>query len=167
MSHLDPLVWDKLVESHSIMMSRKYLTVLERAGPSNVVGRYALLYRDEHPIAAIAAQRVTVRSDQITIAGTSKRKRAASVLTRSLKHAEQNMLVRGNLLSWGDHGLAIAPVMRSDERSHLISGVAETLYRMRRADALLGKTDIVMVKDVPSSLEADASQLRQSLTDGA
>lgn len=158
-SHLDPVVWDELVAPHSVMMSRRYLSALERAGPSNVVGRYALLYSDQRPMAAIAAQRVTVRSDQITIAGTSKRKRAAGVLTRTLKHAEQHMLVCGNLLSWGDHGLAIATGVSADERSNLMHGVAETLYRMRRADVLMGKTDIVMVKDVPPSREADAARL--------
>lgn len=159
-SHLDAIAWDGLVTPHSVMMSRRYLSVLEQAGPANIVGRYALMYDGEKPIAAIAAQRVTLRPDQVTLSGTAKHARAAGVLARSLKNVEQHMLVCGNLLSWGDHGLAIAADVTAAARGRVLAGVAETLYRMRRADVLLGKTDLVMVKDVTPSLESGAVALK-------
>jgi Acetyltransferase (GNAT) domain len=56
------------------------------------------------------------------------------------------MLVCGNLLSWGMHGVAFAP---HEDPVALWPAVAEALYRLRRADKLFGETDLVMVKDIP------------------
>jgi hypothetical protein len=55
------------------------------------------------------------------------------------------MLVAGNLLSWGFHGVAFAP---GEEPAQLWPGVAEALYRIRRAERLGGETNFVMVKDL-------------------
>jgi len=67
---------------------------------------------------------------------------AARVATANLN---ERMLVAGNLLSWGFHGIAFA----SDEKpAELWPGVAEALYRIRRAARLSGQTNFVMLKDV-------------------
>lgn len=66
------------------------------------------------------------------------------------------MLVCGNLLSWGMHGIAFAP---GEDTAALWPAVAEALYRLRRADKLLGSADLVMVKDVPDSHAAGATAL--------
>src|SRR5262249_13559413 len=59
------------------------------------------------------------------------------------------MLVAGNLLSWGFHGIAFAP---GEATECLWPVVAEALYRIRRAERLTGQTDFVMVKDLSSNL---------------
>jgi len=66
------------------------------------------------------------------------------------------MLVCGNLLSWGMHGIAFAP---GEDNATLWPAVAEALYRLRRADKLSGDTDLVMVKDIPEGHAAGASAL--------
>jgi predicted N-acyltransferase len=66
------------------------------------------------------------------------------------------MLVCGNLLSWGQHGVAFADGV---DKSELWPAVAEALYRLRRADRLSGDTDLVMVKDIPDAEAADAAAL--------
>ena len=58
---------------------------------------------------------------------------------------QERILVGGNLLSWGFHGIAFAP---GEDAAALWPGVAEALYRIRRAERLMGQTDLVMVKDV-------------------
>ena len=66
------------------------------------------------------------------------------------------MLVCGNLLSWGMHGIAFAP---NEDHATLWPAIAEALYRLRRADKLSGDTDFVMVKDIPDSHAANATAL--------
>jgi Acetyltransferase (GNAT) domain len=58
---------------------------------------------------------------------------------------EERVLVAGNLLSWGFHGVAFAP---DEDPASLWPGVAEALYRIRRAEKLGGQTDFSMVKDL-------------------
>jgi len=131
-AYVDAAAWDALTNSHSVLMSRRYLKTLEEHGPSNIVGRYAIVYRGDEPLAAIAAQRVTIRGDQIdspTAAAPSRGRKAVGKLVHPLRAVSQEMLVCGNLLSWGDHGIAISP--KADKS--IFRGIAETLYRMRRA----------------------------------
>jgi hypothetical protein len=73
-----------------------------------------------------------------------------------LRRIEERMLVCGNLLSWGQHGVAFADGV---DKSALWPAVAEALYRLRRADRLSGDTDLVMVKDIPDLEAADAAAL--------
>ncbi len=67
------------------------------------------------------------------------------------------MLVCGNLLSWGMHGVAFAP---NEDTAALWPAIAEALYRLRRADKLLGNTDLIMVKDIPDPHAAGAAAFR-------
>src|SRR5688500_3770108 len=66
------------------------------------------------------------------------------------------MLVCGNLLSWGMHGIAFAPNIH---QGPLWPAVAEAIYRLRRVDKLFGDTAFVMVKDIPDTYAASASAL--------
>ncbi len=57
-------------------------------------------------------------------------------------------------MSWGFHGITFAP---GENPGEIWPGVADALYRIRRAERLLGDTNVVMVKDVTtkeSGLEA-------------
>jgi len=66
----------------------------------------------------------------------------------------ERMLVAGNLLSWGFHGVGFLP---GEKPAELWPGVAEALYRIRRAERLTGETNFVMVKDVtPNEAEVQA-----------
>lgn len=130
-SHLDSAAWDLLTAESSFFLSRRYLEALESASPDNLSLRCALLFKDRRPVAAVSCQLVKVKGARI--------------------------LVCGNLASWGQHAAAFAPGLDPTE---LWPGVAEALYRIRRAERLSGRTDFVVVKDIADS-DAGAPALRR------
>lgn len=148
---LRPDHWDALAGDHSVYLSRKYLEVLEAHAPGNLRMHYALVYREGRPIAAIVAQAVEVRGDSIPKPGIRKATKT------SLSKVSQRILVCGNLLSWGFHGVAFA---KGADPSGLWPAVAEALYRIRRADKLFGETGLVMVKDLTDEVDASAGALK-------
>jgi predicted N-acyltransferase len=150
--YLDSTQWDRVTESDSVFLSRAYLHVLETAGPENSRQRYALIFRGKTAVAAVAAQ--SVRASAAQVPKSEMKKPVAG----SLKRVQQNVLVCGNLLSWGPHGVAFAP---GEDPTLLWPGVAEALYRIRRADRLLSSTDMVMIKDVPRDMMQPANALKR------
>ncbi len=83
----------------------------------------------------------------------AKRKKALALLKRALQPAtsslqaglRERILVCGNLLSYGMHGIAFAPGV---DAAAVWPAVAEALYRVRRAEKLAGQTDFVLIKDI-------------------
>lgn len=144
---LDKTHWDKVTSNDSLFLSRRYLRVLEDAGPDNLRQCYALIFREKEPVAAIAAQSVTV---------SVARLRSKSAREIPLDKLEEKMLVCGNLLSWGMHGIAFAPNV---DHEPLWPAVAEAIYRLRRVDKLFGDTAFVMVKDIPDAYATSATAL--------
>lgn len=147
---LNPQHWDGLTASQSVYFSRAYLEALEGAAPENLRPHYALIYRGLWPVAAVVAQSVELRGDDLPGPG------AKAALRASLAKVRDRILVCGNLLSWGPHGVAFAP---DEDPEALWPGVAEALYRIRRADKLLGETGLVWVKDLTPEVEAGAGAL--------
>ncbi|HEX5221743.1 MAG TPA: GNAT family N-acetyltransferase [Verrucomicrobiae bacterium] len=149
---LNGAVWDSVTAKGSVFLMRKVLRVIEAHGPDNVMPRYALIFREEQPVAALAAQLVTVTNQHLlkTESGGSKNGNSIHrVLTPAAKivtaRLNEPLLVAGNLMSWGFHGIAFAD---GEDPAALWPGVAEALYRIRRAERLLGQTNLVLVKDV-------------------
>jgi hypothetical protein len=161
--YLDAGHWDAVVAHGSVLMSRPVLRAIETAGPDNVSPRYALVFRGVQPVAAVAAQLVTVSGAQVKKKEPpSQSGRTLARLKRLLAPAvdaaseriEERMLVAGNLMSWGCHGVAFAP---GEDRAALWPAVAEALYRIRRAERLNGETNLAMVKDLtPAQPEVEA-----------
>ena len=145
--YFDKAHWDQVTSHDSLFLSRRYLRVLEEAGPENLRQRYALVFREKEPVAAIAAQSVTVSVARL-------RKKASS--NGRLNQLEEKMLVCGNLLSWGMHGICFAPNV---DHEALWPAVAEAVYRLRRVDKLFGDTAFVMVKDIPDAYASAATAL--------
>ena len=148
--YLDAAHWDAVTANNSLFFKPSYLRVLEQAGPDNLRQRYALIFRGRTPVAAVAAQSVSVSLSRV-----SPKPRKGKV-ARPLEKVHEKMLVCGNLLSWGMHGIAFAP---REDSSLLWPAVAEALYRLRRADKLFGDTDLVMVKDIPDAYKDGATAL--------
>ena len=152
--YFDPARWDHLTQSGSLFLRRAILRVLEEHGPQNIVPRYAMIFRDDKPVAVLAAQIVSVSGRQLQRdANAAREKRAANLLRRAFSPAvraagsqlRERILVAGNLLSWGFHGIAFAA---EESPALLWPAVAEALYRIRRAERLTGQTDFVLVKDL-------------------
>lgn len=148
--YLDAAHWNAVTAGSSLFLSPSYLRVLEHAGPDNLRQRYALIFRGRSPVAAVAAQSVTISLSRLT------QKPRHGKAAAPLEKLQEKMLVCGNLLSWGMHGIAFAP---NEDNAELWPAVAEALYRLRRADKLSGDTDLVMVKDIPDEHAAGATAL--------
>ncbi len=150
--YLDHEHWNALTAGSSLFLRRDVLRVNEQHGPDNILPRYAMIFRDDKPVAAVAAQIVSVTGERLRRgANTAALSPAAKAATAKMR---ERMLVAGNLLSWGFHGIALVP---EEDPAALWPGVAEALYRIRRAERLTGQTNLVLVKDVsgqPAGLEA-------------
>jgi hypothetical protein len=149
---LNGAAWDAVTAGGSQFLQRKVLRVIEAHGPENLVPRYALIFRGEQPVAAVAAQLVTVTNRHLLQEKSGGGKNGGSLqrlLTPAAKLAtaqlNEPILVAGNLMSWGFHGIAFAA---GEDPATLWPGVAEALYRIRRAERLLGQTNLVLVKDL-------------------
>lgn len=150
--YLDRAAWDSVAAQGSLFLRRAVLRVFEGHGPDNIVPRYAMIFRGDKPVAILAVQMVSITGKQLRREEASE-KRSSSLLRRALSPAarvasaslSERILVAGNLLSWGFHGIAFAA---GEEHADLWPAVAEALYRIRRAERLTGQTDFVLVKDL-------------------
>lgn len=148
---LNPAHWDALTAGASFFMRRDYRRLLETHSPQGMSQRYALVYRNGKPIVVLAAQVLEVRGHQLANLPESR------VRKKALQQFRTRILVCGSLVSSGFHGLAFA----ADEDPALLwHGVAEALYRIRRADRLHGQIDYVMIKDLDDARNAAATPLR-------
>ncbi len=152
--YLDPVRWDSVTAQGSIFLSRDLLRVIEQHGPDNIQPRYAIMFREQKAVAVVAAQLVTVTGKRLKPERDSARSRPRrnllkQVLSPAVNVAaatfKERMVVAGNLLSWGFHGVGFAP---GEDPAELWPGVAEGLYRIRRAARLMGETNFAMVKDI-------------------
>jgi hypothetical protein len=151
---LHPQPWDAVTAQGSIFLRREILRVIANHGSENVTPRYALIFRDEKPVAAVAVQIVRVTGERLHSENdTAREKRPAHLWQQALTPAakiataklHERLLVAGNLFSWGFDGIAFA---QDEEPAQLWPAVAEALYRIRRAERLMGQTNFVMVKDL-------------------
>jgi len=161
---LHPEHWDSVAAQGGFFLRRDVLRVIERHGAENVTHRYALIYRDARPVAVLVAQIVSVTAKHLR-SEKKDRKGAGNLLKQALRPAakiatanlNERLLVAGNLFSWGFDGVAFAP---GEEPVCIWPGVAEALYRIRRAERLTGQTNFVMVKDL-SAQQPGAEVLRR------
>ncbi|MBI1839897.1 MAG: GNAT family N-acetyltransferase [Verrucomicrobia bacterium] len=152
---LRPDHWDAVCAGQSLFLRREALRVVEESGPENLRPRYALAYDEGEPVAAVAAQIVELTGDRLRAVKTNAGEGRMRLLKRALKPAaaasermRQRMLVAGNLMSWGFHGIAFRPGL---DPSDLWPAIGEALYRIRRAARLEGQTQLVMVKDLTAA----------------
>jgi hypothetical protein len=142
--------WDLVAEQGGFFLRRDVLRAIESHGAENVTHRYALIYRAAQPMAVLAAQIVSITGKHLRPERKNEKrnllKQALRPATRiATSNVRERLLVAGNLFSWGFDGIAFAP---GEDPSEIWPGVAEALYRIRRAERLLGQTNLVMVKDV-------------------
>ena len=84
--YLDQAHWRKVTPDDSLFFSPRYLRVLEEAGPENLRQCYALIFREKEPVAAVAAQCVSV---------SIARLRKTSTANDPVSRHEEKMLVCG------------------------------------------------------------------------
>src|SRR5437867_975022 len=148
--YLDGVTWDRVASRNSLFLRRDLLRVLEQHGPENILPRYAMIFRGDKPVAVLAAQIVSVTGSQLQSEKSQPRGNLLRLaLAPAAKMAGANLreriLVAGNLLAWGFHGIGF---VGDEDPTALWPGVAEALYRIRRAERLTGQTNFVLVKDL-------------------
>jgi hypothetical protein len=113
-----------------------------------------VVYRGPDPVAALVFQLAWVSGDQF-VPGPPVPTDAVGLVPRMVRPlareastvVRERVLVCGDLLSWGLHGVAVAP---GEDVAALWPAIAEALDRVRRAEPLGGQPDVVLVKDVPA-----------------
>ncbi len=150
---MNPGHWDAATGEGSVFVCRRYLEAFEAHLPENIRPHYALIYRGDRPAAAVVTQSLDATADRIP----SPRERG-SRRDASLSKIKERVLVCGNVLSWGLHGVTFT---EGKDAEDLWPAVAEALYRIRRADRLFGETGLILVKDLEDGDAAKASALKR------
>ena len=148
---LNPVHWD-LLAAQTTFLSRDYLRVLERYSPENLAPRYVIIYSTGEPVAILLVQRIALSGDRIR-----KKSAEQKLIDKPLAKYGEHLLVCGNVFMWGARAFAFA---QGADRKALWLAVGEAVYRLRRADKLLGESDLVMIKDFESSDAAATESLR-------
>lgn len=152
---LDRDAWQALAGPSGFFMSAAYLESLESVLPRNLAPRYALIYsgsaEERVPVAAVYMQIADVALAQLR-----PEKERIAPLDDLANNTRQRILTCGNLLTYGQHGIAMAPHADPKLAWH---GVAEVLYRVRQAEKLAGKTHFIMIKDLHTPHREHAAHL--------
>ena len=169
LAQLDRESWDEVVDGESWFFSRDYLAMLERVPPSVIEPRYALVSDEHGPVAAIVLQWAEVDGTRLRPlpkaggedAELNPLRRLVGKLSRPARAAfatrlRERVLVCGNLLTYGQHAVAVAPDVEPDS---VWPAVAEVLYRVRRAEKLAGQAGFVLIKDIPLAANSGVGQL--------
>lgn len=131
--------WDQVALGQTLFLSRTYLRAIESCTPSNIQLRYALIYDEGRPVAILACQIAEISGGQFFESSES------GTQSRLLGKVQQRILVCGNLLSSGLHGVGFSEGFDVERGWR---AVAEALYRIRRGDKLNGNIDFAMIKDL-------------------
>ena len=158
LDYLNPEHWDAVTGDRSFFLSRPYLHTLVAHGPETIDPRFALVFRDQKPVAAISMQLLKVSADRLmkgkasTVALERKRDKFKQAMLPVAQKVGANLrervLICGNLLSWGCHGVAFAP---GEDPAELWPAVAEALNRVRRTERLAGPSDFSVIKDITAA----------------
>lgn len=145
--------WDAIAEQQSLFLSRAYLTAIERTAPANIEQRYALIYDGSKPVAIVACQIAELSGEQLLEQQKHDSKRIGL-----LRRVKQRMLVCGNLISSGLHGVGFADGVDTERGWR---AVAEALYRIRRGDKLTGAINLTLIKDLKAEHCQQSDVLRR------
>jgi hypothetical protein len=153
--------WDAVTAHRGLFLQRSYLRELHAVRPVNVDLRFALLYRAAEPVAALAMQLVAI--DGRTLGKPSPKAGVRGLVARAVGgvvgRLATRVLVVGNLLTYGNHGIAIRPGLEADR--DVWHGIGEAAYRVRRAEKHTGSADFVLVKDLAGDELAQSALLRE------
>ena len=148
-----PAAWDMLVAGKSLFLSRDYLRVLESHGPANASARYAVVTRDQVPVAAVAVHRVQVEDQLLAVRDRTEFNAAQRpsgrlldngltwVRNKCLAAAGRHILFCGHPFSCGLHGIAFA---EGEDPELLWPAALDALHRIQQTD---GHAAFIVVKD--------------------
>lgn len=130
--------WDSIAENSTIFLSRKYLETIEENAPENTTQKYAIAYSNCTPVVIVACQIAGLSGANLIQADDG-------IKNSLLGHYKERVLVCGNLVSSGLHGVAFADSLHGEDGWRV---TAEILYKIRRSEKLSGQIDFVLIKDI-------------------
>lgn len=148
-----PTAWDVLAAGKSLFLSRDYLRVLETEGPAGTPARYALVMRDQTPLAAVVAHIIHVEDRLLAVrdrTGFNAAQRPFGRLldrgltwlrNKGLGAAGRHILFCGNPFSCGLHGVAFA---EGEDPAFLWPAALDALHRIQQRDR---HAAFIIVKD--------------------
>ena len=155
--HLNADDWDAVTAGASVFLSRRFLVSVQDEFAGKLLRDFAIVYDASQPVAAVATQTFDVSGDQLVgKENAGKRSVPDELKQRSLALLKRRVMMCGNVHTWGPHGVAIAA---GQERRRVWHGIADCLYRIRRANRLYGQSDYVIVKDLLEGDHDEASAL--------
>lgn len=160
---VDPAKWDAVVPDTRLFLTRRYLEALEQCQATDIGFRYAMLFDGDRPVAVISAQILEMGGASVgTRQGGEQPTSSLGTIVSKVKTAarkaadkiETRVLLCGNAWVSGEHGFAYVDDL---DETEIFRGLAEALYRMRRADKLDGQIAALLVKDFPADIDEEHS----------
>ncbi|MBU2712542.1 GNAT family N-acetyltransferase [Zooshikella harenae] len=142
--------WNEITKNKSVFMSIDYLRVLDAYSPENTEQRYALAYQEGKPIAAFVFQIAVIGGEQLVLPDKKLKEQV-------IKRYQERVLVCGNLVSNGLHGLAFSDELSIEQGWRI---AAELMYRIRRGEKINGSVNFAIVKDFNEN-ELEASMVME------
>src|SRR6185437_4593306 len=84
--------WDRVSAGAGLFLSRRFLGLLEQNRPENLSLHYALAFAEGRPVAAIVAQSLDIRVEDLSF---SRAKEKGQGIWRSLEKATARSIARG------------------------------------------------------------------------
>ena len=150
--------WDSVTADASIFLKRQFLCATQEEFTGKLLRDFAIVYDQGRPVAAVATQTFDVHGDQLLgRADSGHRFFPSEWKQKSLSLLKHRIMMCGNVHTWGPHGVAIG---RNENQQRVWHGIADCLYRIRRANRLFGQCDYVIVKDLFEQEQISASALK-------
>lgn len=150
-SFLNSSDWRSVASQGSIFLSMEYLEAIEKYSPDNTQQRYAIAYENNQPLVVVVCQIAEITGGHLIQPDNRIKEKVA-------ENYRERVLVCGNLVSSGLHGVAFAQCI-DIERVWRI--VAEVLYKIRRAEQLDGPIDFILIKDLKDTFFANSEILQR------
>lgn len=158
--------WSRVTKDN-LFMQQPYLSVMESNPPVNMHFRYALVYDGKEPIAACYFQLIDLSAASLgTLVDPEKESSSAKTFKDNVKDLVKRnagkvsvrILICGNAFASGEHGFVCAPGV---DRSKAFHGLADAIYRVRRANKLHGQVAAVLIKDFSASSLEGSKELEK------
>lgn len=150
---VQPAHWDPIAGEASIFLRRAYLQAIEACSPPNTYQRYAVAFVNGKPAVILACQVAQINGGQLVPAQGKEKSKVKGKKDILAESYQERILVCGNLVSSGLHGIAFASGLDKEQGWRM---AAELLYKIRRSEKLAGMVDFVMIKDIKGAALKDS-----------
>jgi predicted N-acyltransferase len=151
--------WNKLVqESGNYLLSAPYLAALEQHPYKGMCFHYVVVYRQEEPVSIIYYQETDVHIanvdknvDTDKVGDTqSFFSKAKGVISSSMESVKARLLVQGNLLQSGEHGVFFAESLTLEQQALIIDAA---WHKIVDSNSSGKKIRCVLIKDISQDLD--------------